>query len=93
MLLVAAPGSASAVATGQFNYKYTDENGHVVAVQLVNPATGICKDVAEVTSGVAKFAFAPYNHTDTVLWAYTEKNCGGKKRLGKSTSSAGRLIH
>ncbi|MDT0449943.1 hypothetical protein [Streptomyces hesseae] len=93
-LLLATPGSASAVASGQFNYEYTDVNTHEVDdSQLLNPATNTCITVPEVASGAAKFAFSPQNLTDTVLWVYSKKYCGGDKQIISQKAKGPKTLH
>ncbi|MER5300557.1 hypothetical protein [Streptomyces lasiicapitis] len=91
MLLIATPGSASAVP-GTLHYKYVDSNGETKNRRMDDPESKYCHNLSETNPDVTaeRPAHTPSNYTEEKAYLYTEEDCGGTEYvLRADTGEAG----
>jgi hypothetical protein len=76
VLLLAAPGSASA-ASGQFRYTYTTAEGYEAVGFLNDPPSGQCINLQGPASEPGSVSRAPRNRTDATATVFLDADCEG----------------
>lgn len=75
-LVMIAPTCADA-ADGAFTYRYDAPDGNRQLGILIDPGSGVCIPLREVTSPSALAADTPTNHTDARAEVFTGPACDG----------------
>ncbi|MFG2622438.1 hypothetical protein ACGFXC_32940 [Streptomyces sp. NPDC048507] len=75
-LVLTIPTSASA-AIGEFQYRYTDANGHHHIRALLDPAGQQCITLPEVADPATMPADSPRNRTTASATVFAEADCEG----------------
>lgn len=75
-LVLSLPASALA-ATGDFHYKFRDQNGVEQTGTLHDPESDRCINLDEVGSNDADPGYAPHNRTDSWVTVYLGADCDG----------------